>query len=120
MMTMTMSLKDKVLARKPKTETVNVEGDDFLIVGKSRRDRGVLFAKARNKKDGQVDSDKLEGLLLAACVCDPETKEPLLGDFRDWDGVDSAITGPLVAHIMRICGLDKQDFGPKDSDSTES
>lgn len=116
-----MSLREKVLARKPKTETVTVEGDDYLIVGKSKRDRGALFAKAR-RKDGTVNGDKLESLLLTACVHDPSTKEPVFteAESASWDGVDAGLTGPLFAHVMRVCGMDKQDLGPKDSDSTES
>lgn len=114
-----MSLKDRVLAKKPKTETVTVDGDDFLIVGKSKRDRGALFAKAR-KRDGQIDGDRLESVMLTACVCDPETKEPLFDDFKAWDLVDSGVVGPLLSHVMRICGMDKQDLDPKGCDSTES
>lgn len=116
-----MSLKDKVLAKKPRTETVTVDGDDYLIVGKSKRDRGALIAKGR-KRDGTVDGDRLENILLTACVCDPETKEPLFTDaeVKSWEGIDAAVTGPLFSHVMRVCGMDKQDLGPKDCDSTEN
>lgn len=116
-----MSLKDKVLAKKPKSETVSVDGDDFMIVGKSKRERGALFAKAR-KRDGSVDGERLENVMLTACVCDPETGKPVFeeSEFKAWDSVDSSLTGPLFAHVMRVCGMDKQDLGPKDSDSTES
>lgn len=116
-----MSLKDKVLAKKAKTELVEVDGDTFLIVGKSKRERGALFAKSR-KKDGSVDGERLENVMLTACVHDPESKQPLFAEaeFKSWDEIDSGLTGPLFAHVMRVCGMDKQDLGPKDSDSTES
>ena len=116
-----MSLKDRVLQRKPLSEPVTIAGESFLIVGKTRRERGAIFARCR-KKDGSVDGDRLEAMLLAECVHDPETGQPIfsVAEYRAWDDVDSGLTGPLLAEVMRVLGMDKQDIGPKGSDSTES
>jgi hypothetical protein len=117
---MTMSLREKILARKPISETVAIDGDTFKIVGKSKRDRAAIFARAR-KKDGSLDFARLESLLLAACVFDPETDQQLIDDHALWESVDAALTGPLLSHVMRIIGMDKQDVqSPKDSDTTET
>lgn len=113
-----MSLRDKVLARKTKEETLELDGDNFLVVGKTKRERAALFAKSR-KKDQSLDYERLENVILSECVLDPETKAKLL-EPAEWDGVVSELTGPLVAACMRLLGMDKTDLSPKDSDSTET
>lgn len=113
-----MSLKDKVLARKPREETFEACGETFLIVGKSKRDRAALFAKSR-RKDQSLDFERLENVILSECVCDPDTKSKIC-EPNEWGSVDSELTGPLVSVCMKILGMDKTDLTPKDSDSTET
>lgn len=113
-----MSLRDKVLARKPREETVEVAGEKFLIVGKSKRERAALFAKSR-KKDQSLDFTRLEDVMLSECVLDPSTRAKIL-EPAEWEGADSEITGPLVSACMKLLGMDKTDLTPKDSDSTET
>ena len=113
-----MSLRDKVLAKPVAEDTVEIDGDSFLIVGKRKRERAAIFAKAR-RKDQSLDFERLEDVLLAECVCDPATKTPLLSA-AEWSGVDSSLTGPLMSVVMQVCGMDKTDISPKGSDSTET
>ncbi len=113
-----MSLRDKVLARKPRELPLEVAGEKFLIVGKSKRDKAAMFAKSR-KKDQSLDFTRLEDVMLSECVLDPDTRAKVL-EPAEWAGVDAEIAGPLVAACMQILGMDKQDLTPKDSDSTET
>lgn len=119
-MTMSTSttLRDKVLAKKPSEKNVTVCGLTFTILGKSKRDRAAMFAKAR-KKDSGLDFERLESVMLAECVTDPDTKVPV-ASVTEWDATDSELTGPLVAACMSVLGMDKQDMSPKDSGSTET
>jgi len=118
---MKMSLRDRLKEKATLSEVVELGGESFELRGMTKRARGQLFAKAR-RKDGSVDGDKLEALLLSACVCDPETHQPIFAESesREWDSVSSHITGPLMTGVMRVCGMDKTDLGPKDSDATEN
>lgn len=112
-----MSLSDRLKEKQCRVATVTVDGLQFKVTGKTKRERGALFAQARDK-NGNLNSNKLESLLLEACVCDASDGSKCKAD--EWDTVPSHITAPLVAEIMRVCGLDKEDIDPKDSDSTAS
>lgn len=114
-----MSLKERIKKRDVARETVTVQGEQFLIVGKSKRDRAAIFAKCKSKKTEKLNYELLEDTLLAECVYDPELNEPLL-DVTEWGSIDSAITGPLMSHVMRVVGMDKDDVNPKDSGATET
>jgi hypothetical protein len=115
-----MSLLAKLKEKQVRTETIEVDGDKFELRGLSKLERSKVFASARNSKSGKMDNDKLESLLLSACVFEPGGGA-VTSDWKEWSGLPSHITGPLVAGVMRVCGLDQQDLGdPKDSDSTES
>lgn len=114
-----MSLSERLKIKSVKTITVTVDGDTYVVTGMSKLHRGRQFAKAR-KKDGSVDSGKLESLLLAECVAAEDGSKATA---EEWDFAPAHITSPLVAAVMEVCGLDKQDVGesdPKDSGSTES
>lgn len=113
-----MSLSDKVLARKPRELTIEVAGEKFLIIGKSKREKAAMFAKSR-KKDQSLDFVRLEDVMLSECVLDPENRQPILQP-AEWEGINAEIAGPLIAACMQILGMDKQDLTPKDSDSTET
>jgi hypothetical protein len=114
-----MSLSEKLKLKTCQTQTIEVDGDQYNVTGKTKRERGALFAQAR-KKNGVVDGDKLESLLLVACVSDASDGSTATAE--EWNAAPSHITGPLVNAIMIVCGMDKDDLGtsPKDSDSIES
>lgn len=114
-----MSLSEKLRLKKCLTQTVEIDGDKYTVSGKTKRERGVLFAQAR-RKNGQVDSDKLECLLLVDCVTDADDGSSATAE--EWNATPSHIVGPIINAIMLVCGMDKDDLGrdPKDSGSTES
>lgn len=117
-----MSLMQKLQEKKVLVETVEIDGDKFEVRGLSKLARSKVFAEARSKS-GKVNSDKLESLLLCACVLDAATGEAICepAKWQEWESIPSHVTAPLVAAVMKVCGLDRQDLGdPKDSDSTES
>lgn len=117
-----MSLLERLKAKQIKTETVSLDGETVKVVGMSKSERGEVFAACRNRK-GKLDNEKLEGLMLARCLRDPETGERIATDdqWKEFDSMPAHVTAPAVASVMRVCGLDQQDLGdPKDSDSTES
>ena len=113
-----MSLRDKILRRKVREEVLEVAGETFLIVGKTKRERAAIYAKSR-KKDESLDFQRLENVMLSECVLDPETRAKFL-EPSEWEDVVSEITGPLVSVCMQFNGMDKTDLSPKDSDSTET
>lgn len=114
-----MSLSEKLKKKACKSERVTIDGDCFIVTGKSLNDTSAIMAKAR-KANGTLNADKLDRLLLEACVSDPDDGSSMPAD--EWGGVSRHITGPLMATIMSVCGMDKDDFqrDPKDSGSTES
>ena len=117
-----MSLKEWITTQPVKVEQFEIDGQKFEARGLKKSQRGVLFAEAR-KADGSVNGDKLEDLILTACIFDPETQAPVFteAEAREWRKVPAHITGPAFAKAMSVCGMDKQDVGsPKDSDSIEN
>ena len=113
-----MNLSERLRSKKPKVERVLVDGDIYLVSSKSKLERGRLFARSK-KKDGSINSDMLESLMLEACVT---TEDGTNAPVQDWDMAPSYVTGPLINAIMSVNGMDKDDLGrdPKDLDSTES
>lgn len=114
-----MSLVERLRKKTVRVETVTVDGDKYVVTGKSKRDRSALMARCR-KKDGTLNGDKLEGLMLECCVADEEGSTATAAD---WDLAPSHVTGPLIKAIMNVNGLDDDDLAiadPKDCDSIES
>lgn len=114
-----MSLSERLRKKPIKVERVTVDGDVYVVTGKSKLDRSKIYAKAR-RKDGTVDTDKLETEFLVECVTDIEGNAATADD---WNIAPSHVTGPLVSAVMGVCGLDRDDLkreDPKDSGSTES
>ena len=118
-----MSLRERLQAKGLPESTITVSGEKFLIVGLSRSSRSSLFASCK-KADGKSDVNKLESMLLSKCVLDPESREQVFGvdECSQWDGLPASITGPLMAEIMKLNGLDDDDVGRevKNSDTTAS
>lgn len=114
-----MSLSEKLKLKECLQQTIEVDGDQYVVQGKTKRERGALFAQAR-RKNGTVNGDRLESLLLVACVMD--AADGSRATEEEWNAAPSHITGPLINAIMAVCGMDKDDLGtdPKDSDSIES
>lgn len=93
-----------------------VDGDNYAVRGLDLAQKAKVYAQAR-KSDGMLDSFRLDAGFLAACVCDPETKQPL-GDINVWRGVPGHITGPLLSAVADVCGLNTDNaVDPKDLDS---
>lgn len=114
-----MSLAERLKKKPVKVENVTVDGDRYVVTGKSKLDKGKIYASCR-RKDGTLDLDKLESALLAACVTDEENSS---APVDVWESASSHITGPLVAAVLSVCGMDKDDLkrdDPKDSGSTEN
>ena len=113
-----MNLSERLKKKTCKVESVVVDGDRYLVTGKSKLDRAKLYAAAR-KKDGLLDVDKLETSMLVACV---SGEDGSTATADEWNGAPSHITGPLLTAVMSVCGMDKDDLqrDPKDSGSTEN
>lgn len=112
-----MSLADKIRKAPVKSVEVEIDGVTYRVTGKLKSERGRLIGLAK-RKDGTTNFEKLENIMLEACVCDAEDGSTATQE--DWSQTSSHITGPLVARVMTVCGMDKDDLGPKHSDSTES
>lgn len=111
-----MSLRDKLKAKTVKTKTVTIDGDEYLVKGLSRVAKNELV---NNSMDGKkMNNARFEASLLAACVCDPSTGEPVMPDAKDWD-IPSHIAGPLVAEVMKVCGFGDDEVSEYQKKSDE-
>lgn len=106
------SLRERLRTIEKPESTLTIRGEKFLVVGLTRTHRAEVFAACR-KADGKADTAKMEGVLLSSCVRDPESREELFSpdDWRSWDDLPAAITGPLVAEILSLNGMDNDDIG---------
>lgn len=102
-----MSLKEKLQAAKPREVTVNIEGDEFLVIGVSRSAKNKIVEQCTDD-NGKMDVSQFEATILAACVCDPQTRVPVMPEPLEWD-VPSHIAGPLVEASMNCCGFSKEE-----------
>ena len=107
-----MSLKERTKAKQTKSVIVTVDGDDYLVVGLNHLDRARCFNEGRDKKSGNMPDGRTELNLLGECVCDPETKQPLM-DWSEWKDVSSHVTAPLVSVIRECNGIDEEDLPKK-------
>ena len=116
-----MSLRERLLKKIPPETVLTISGEKFLVKGLSRSRRADVLASHR-KNDGKIDGPKLEGVLMSLCVCDPDSGCAIFNEdeWQSWDSLPAAITGPLVAEIMRTSGMDDDDVGRevKNSDTT--
>lgn len=113
------SLAEKLKASKPRELIVEVDGDKYLVRGLSRVAKSKLYNQAVSPA-GKWDAATYEGLMLAACVRDPETEELLLPDPADWD-IPAELSGPLVEACADLIGLSKSEKDAvKNSEPTES
>lgn len=112
-----MSLRDKLKSRKPKEITVTIDGDDYLVRGLGRVDKNRWQSKLAAVSG--KDTSGVEGELLAMCVCDPATGEPVMPDPSDWD-IEGEAAGKLVTACLRVCGFDSDDTKTMGKGSSES
>ncbi len=105
------------MAAAPKTETIVLDGDKYVVKGTRKTRRAELLEQSRGKNE-KANYDKFENLLLEECVEDEAGNFILSAD--EWGQAPSHITGPLVSVIMRVNGMDKQDLGKEQSDTSET
>ena len=113
-----MSLKERLLSKLPKSETVSVDGESFLVRGLTHLSRAKCFSDGRDKK-GDMPAGRVELNFLSECVCDPETQQTVM-NWSEWSSVPSHITGPLVSKVRELNGLDSEDIGKKQEDTSEA
>lgn len=113
-------LREKLKLKKCPVERVTIDGEVYIVTGLSLNATAKLTANCRSASTGKLNGDKLDRVLLEACVTDPEDGSALTAD--EWGDVPRSITGPLVSVILNLCGLDKEDIqrDPKDSGSTKT
>jgi len=114
-----MTLAEKIKKRGVKVETIEIDGLRFKVTGKTKRERGELFARGRNSKT--TDWETVENVMLEACVSDADDGSTMTA--AEWAEAPSHISGPALSVVMSVCGMDKDDLkrdDPKDSGSIES
>lgn len=106
------SLRERLEARGLEESTLTIRGERFRVVELDKGDRLDLLAACRDGK-GLIDNRKLENVFLSACVKDPDSGETVYGQDEShlWDHRGAGFTGPLMAEIMRLNGLDNDDVG---------
>lgn len=109
-----MSLAEKIKRKERRSEVVEVQGVKFRITGKGTLGKSEVFADIRKRKLN------MDAAFLAAYVTEAETGEA--ASYEDWCNSDEDISGPLVAVVMSVAGLDKDDLkrDPNDSSTTEN
>ena len=112
-----MSLSEKLKKVTVPSEIVTVSGIRFRCIGKSLLDGAEITAKAAKKKVKKPGY--LDACWLAECVEDVDDGSKMTAE--EWISQPRKITGPLIAVISKLNGLDDEDLerDPKESDSTE-
>jgi len=111
-----MTLGEKLKQRKPREKIVTIDGDDFLVRFPGRAEKNKIFAKSQ--LNDVLQTDLLEKNLLASCVLDPATQQPVLPNAKDWD-LPSDIS-QLVTAVIDVCGLDRNEAKAMGKDSSEN
>lgn len=115
-----MKLAEKLKAKKCGKARTQVDGHQFEVLELSRRERSELQSKCRDKTSGRLDTNRLEGELLTRCVLDPESGKQVFERYNEWDDVPAAITGPLVAAVMKANGFDEADLGKPEQEQDDT
>lgn len=117
---MSSDLRERLKAKRPKELTVIIDGDTFLVRGIGRIQKNALVERCQHAKTGKMNTPLFESEILAACVCDPATGEPVMPDPADWD-IPADVSGPLVDACTDVCGFNRSERDAvKNSDATES
>lgn len=116
------SLRDRLEARSPEESLLTIRGERFKITELPKGKRAEVIARHRDK-DGKI-SPTLDGEMLSSCVFDPESGCAIysVDESAKWDALGSGFTGPLMAEVMKLNGLDNDDVGRevKKSETVES
>lgn len=119
---MSSSLRERLEARQPETSVLTVRGERFSIHELSKGLRAEVIARHRDSK-GRLQPS-LDGEFLSRCVRDPDSDVAIYSveESAKWDELGSGFTGPLMAEVMRLNGLDDEDVGRevKKSEAAES
>ena len=112
------SLRDRLESRGLEVSIVTIRGERFEVREVAKSTRADILARNRGK-DGRF-KPSLDGELLSECVFDPDSGQPLysVGECHKWDGLGSGFTGPLMAEVMRLNGLDDDDVGRERKNSS--
>jgi hypothetical protein len=117
-----MSLDEDLRKIPVLCEEVTVHGREFVVSGKSLRDKGALMARCR-RKDGTINGDLFDHTLLAECVKRKHDCKEFSADY--WADVPTHITSPLLASVIGLLGFDDDDIkrvrrDPKDLSAIEN
>lgn len=93
-----MSLRKWVTEQKLRESTIKVDGHDFLVVELNLAQRGDIAAKCNGSENFNSD---FTDAMMAACICDPEDRQPLCDTWKDKGGK----FGPLLHEVLAINGL---------------
>lgn len=116
------SLRERLEKRGREESILTIRGERFKVVELPKGQRAEVIARNRDSK-GKLKTS-LDAEFLSLCVCDPDDGCPVytIGESAMWDALGSGFTGPLMAEVMRLNGLDDDDVGRevKKSETAES
>lgn len=91
------------LKSKPPEKLVEIDGVEFLVRGSTRSETALLVADMRNATEkGGTAMAAVENGILAKCVLDPSTGEPVLPDADEWYEVAKVTSEKLVDAFMSL------------------
>ncbi len=61
-------------------------------------------------KDKTLTNDEFEGRVISACVCDPETKQPIKDDWQFWGKLGTSFL-PIRKAVIRLNRLNDDSVG---------
>lgn len=116
------SLRERLEKRGREESIVTIRDERFKVIELPKSQRAEVLAANRDAK-GKM-SKSLDATFLSLCVLDPESGEPVYSseESAGWESLGSGFTGPLMAEVMRLNGMDDSDVGRevKKSETAES
>lgn len=116
------NLRERLEKRALEESVVTIRGERFRVVELPKSQRAEVLARNRTK-EGKFKPG-LDAEFLSLCVSEPGTNEPVypVEESAKWDTLGSGFTGPLMAEVMKLNGMDDDDVGRerKNSEATES
>lgn len=97
-----MSLKAWIEESSLASESVTVCGQTFLVKELD------LLTRSETMKANAADLE-IECRLLAACVYDPESDQPVEADWTWWKAAGQQVASPLIAACLRVNGLNRDE-----------
>lgn len=74
-----------------------------------RSEKHQMVSDCTNEKE-KLDSQLLEGRVLAWCIVEPGTDTPVQPNASEWDSIPAEITGPLIKRCIKLCGFDDSEL----------